>query len=220
MRIIITENQKKLILNEIHLNDISDKIKSIVNKSTKTYNKLINNIDDIFGKTKTEIKSQFQFLFTWGAGIAGFIGPVEEFIRGQYPTLDEKEISLILIGVISTLFVEGNKRIKKEIEDKIEDYNLTDVYESVKEKSETLKNTFKLFIESVGGAISTMISMLSYTFILPLLTQFYDLAIKGVEMNITEFATRIISFTTLTITPKIIEKIIPRIINKFKKKID
>ena len=54
MRIIITENQKKLILNEIHLNDVSDKIKFIINKSTKTYNKLINNIDDIFGKTKTE----------------------------------------------------------------------------------------------------------------------------------------------------------------------
>ena len=41
--------------------------------------------------------------------IGGFMGPVEDFIRGRFPELSEQELLYILIGVIATYFIDNKK---------------------------------------------------------------------------------------------------------------
>jgi hypothetical protein len=229
MKILITESQMKVLLNEISLNDISDKIKQTLEKSSNTVKKLKDNLVEIFEGTKIDIENHFKFLLTWGAGIGGFIEPVEKYINNEFPDLSEKQVTLILIAVISTLFFESqkiskrNKTIKteeldaqKEISNMISELKIESEYEKTLEKSKKLKETFKNFIESVGGTTVGMLNMLTYAFILPLIIQIYDFVKSGVEIDSENFIKRILTFVTLSGATKIIEKILKGIINRFK----
>ena len=149
MKIIITESQRRLLLQEIKLDDVTSKIGSVVNAYQKKYEKLLEDVKDVFGKTKTDITNQLTFLVTWGSGIGAFIGPVQEFVNGEFPTLNPKQVTLLLIGVIATFFVEkGN--LLKEIKSKIKESNLENEFERTLKKSDELKNTFEIFIKSLG----------------------------------------------------------------------
>ncbi len=229
MKILITESQMKVLLNEISLNDISEKIKNTINQSSLNVKKLKDNLVELFKDTKIDIENQFKFLLTWGAGIGGFMGPVEKFINNEFPDLTEREVTLILIAVISTLFFESQKISKrnktkkteeldaqKEISNMISELKIESEYEKTLEKSKKLRDTFKNFIESVGGTTVGMLNMLTYSFILPLIIQIYDFVRSGVEIDSENFIRRMLTFVTVTGTTKIIEKILKGIINRFK----
>lgn len=46
----------------------------------------------------------FSFLLTWGAGIGGFMGPVEDFISGKFPSFSSTDISLIMVTYINVFY--------------------------------------------------------------------------------------------------------------------
>jgi hypothetical protein len=222
MKIIITESQRRLLLQEIKLDDVTSKIGSVVNAYQKKYEKLLEDVKDVFGKTKTDITNQLTFLVTWGSGIGAFIGPVQEFVNGEFPTLNPKQVTLLLIGVIATFFVEkGN--LLKEIKSKIKESNLENEFERTLKKSDELKNTFEIFIKSLGKTSLTMLNMLSYTFLLPLIPEIYDYIVDAKQINVKEFVSRIISFTSFTLAKSVIEKIenvVSRMVIKNKKEKD
>ena len=222
MKIIITESQRRLLLQEIKLDDVTSKIGSVVNAYQKKYEKLLEDVKDVFGKTKTDITNQLTFLVTWGSGIGAFIGPVQEFVNGEFPTLNPKQVTLLLIGVIATFLVEkGN--LLKEIKSKIKESNLENEFERTLKKSDELKNTFEIFIKSLGKTSLTMLNMLSYTFLLPLIPEIYDYIVDAKQINVKEFVSRIISFTSFTLAKSVIEKIenvVSRMVIKNKKEKD
>ena len=222
MKIIIAESQRRLLLQEIKLDDVTSKIGSVVNAYQKKYEKLLEDVKDVFGKTKTDITNQLTFLVTWGSGIGAFIGPVQEFVNGEFPTLNPKQVTLLLIGVIATFFVEkGN--LLKEIKSKIKESNLENEFERTLKKSDELKNTFEIFIKSLGKTSLTMLNMLSYTFLLPLIPEIYDYIVDAKQINVKEFVSRIISFTSFTLAKSVIEKIenvVSRMVIKNKKEKD
>ena len=189
MKIIITESQKRIILTE----STGEELGNIIKQNTE---RAIN----ILKESQAQMGLNLQFLFTWGAGIGGFMGPVEDFIRGRFPELSEQELLYILIGVIATYFID-NKKIVSKIYTEIQENGLGKVFEVVLRKTDTLKNTFLDFIQSLGVTFHKITNMVSYLFILPLIPPLANLVFNGSlgNMDSRELAMRIIGFAGVTI---------------------
>ena len=127
MEIILTEAQLNRILTEEKSNIIS----SILDKSDSAVKKIVKNV-------KNQYKLDFKFLSTYGAIIGGFAGPVEEYLRGLYPNLDEKDISLICFGIIMTFFSSNTEKLGKVL-DLIKENVLRNYFDIALRKSYYLK---------------------------------------------------------------------------------
>jgi hypothetical protein len=160
-----------------------------------------------------------QFLLTWGAGIGGFVGPIEDFVKGRFPELNEMQITLILIGVIATYFFE-NKKFASTIYNKIQEEGLSKVFEKVLKKSDELRSTFLDFIESLGIVFHKITNMMSYTFIIPLIPMIYQMAADGLTdgVDLKQLTTRIIGFTGLTISGILFKEMIVKMVRRFRGK--
>jgi hypothetical protein len=214
MKIIITENQKKMLLREIKEDEYRNKIKNSIENSIEVSKKIYND-----AKTKTGIN--LQFLLTWGAGIGGFVGPIESFLRGEYPELSTMEVTLILIGIISTHFIE-NKELNKNILGKIKESGLNQKFKKILKKSEELKEVFLNFIESLAVTVHKTTNMVSYAFILPVVTIVYDMVTQGKGIidgaNIIELVKRLTAFELLTVSGIMFRELLTRLINRFRSK--
>ena len=206
MKIIITEQQKRIILTE----STSEELGSIIKKNAERAKNIIN-------QAQEQIGMNLGFLITWGAGIGGFVGPVEDFVRGRYPEMDEREVTYILMGVIATYFID-NKKIVTKIYNEIQENGLSKVFENILKKTDTLRNTFLDFIQSLGVSFHRVTNMLSYTFIMPLLPPLYELIRYGTIENVDpkELAIRIIGFTGATLSGIVFKELLSKLIRRFK----
>jgi len=206
MKIIITESQKKILLTE----SSGEHMGNIIKQNTEKVKKIIQ-------EAQQQIGMNLQFLLTWGAGIGGFMGPVEDFVRGNYPDLNETEMVLISIGVIATYFVE-NKKIVTKIYSEIQKEGLSKVFDRVLKKTDTLYQTFVNFIDSLGVTFHRITNMLSYTFIIPLIPLIYQMATDGLsdQFDLKQLAIRIISFSGLTLSGIIFRELLSKMVRRFK----
>ena len=109
LSVIINESQKKILIKESLLKDVSDTIK--------------NNFEfakEIIQASKEQMGINLQFLVTWGASIGGFVGPLTQFVEGQHPELTPTQITSIMIGITATYYLD-NKNTIREILSKIKD---------------------------------------------------------------------------------------------------
>jgi len=206
MKIIITEQQKRIIITE----STGEELGNLIKQNTQRVKEIIN-------EAQNQIGMNLQFLLTWGAGIGGFMGPVEDFVRGKYPEIDESELVLILIGVIATYFVD-NKKIVTKIYTKIYEDGLSGIFDRILKKTDTLRNTFIEFIDSLGLTFHKITNMLSYTFIIPILPMIYQMVEDGSTENVDfkQLAIRIISFTGLTLSGIIFKELLSKLVKRFK----
>ena len=206
MKIIITEQQKRIIITE----STGEELGNVIKQNTERVKEIIN-------EAQNQIGMNLQFLLTWGAGIGGFMGPVEDFVRGKYPEIDESELVLILIGVIATYFVD-NKKIVTKIYTKIQEDGLSGIFDRILKKTDTFTNTFINFIDSLGLTFHKITNMLSYTFIIPILPMIYQMVEDGSTENVDlkQLAIRIISFTGLTLSGIIFKELLSKLVKRFK----
>ena len=109
--ILITEEQKRKLIVESLNNEIEDDVK-------QNYN-LFKRITEF---SKDEFSNNLGFLITWGAGIGGFMKPVNDFLSGEYPELSDRDTTLILLGIVGTIFI-NNITNKSSIIHKNSSYN-------------------------------------------------------------------------------------------------
>ena len=208
MRIIITESQKRMIL----LENIGEDLGSIIKQNAERVKKLVSEV-------QTQIGMNLQFLLTWGAGIGGFMGPVEDFVRGRFPELTDLQVFLIILGVISTHLIE-NKELNKKILDKIKEDGILKQFKISSKKTNELKSVFSDFVESLGVTFHRITNMLSYTFIIPIIPMIYQMVTDGLVTNsdLKSLATRVIAFTCLTISCILFKDLITKMVRRFKGK--
>lgn len=204
MRIIITETQKRIILRESNGEEIKDTIKTNTEK-----------IEKIIKESKEQIGINLEFLLTWGVGIGGFMGPIEDFIQGRFPDLSETEFLLLMTGVIATYFVKSKKTLTK-IYNKIKEKNLDNKFESTLKKSDSLYQSFLDLVESLNLTIHNLSNMLSYTFIIPILPNILSMVENDSSLDISSLTKRIIGFIGVTIAGVSIKEFISKIISKLR----
>jgi len=125
MKIIITEEQYKTILTENILKDI-----------LKDFN--------ITGG----------LLFTFGAGMSALMGPVERLLTNSGFSLNEKEVSLLIIAAIAIIIKDSNSgKLLEEVKNK-------GLIEALNGVGEFLTNTKKL-INSVASKVAGVTYSLS-----------------------------------------------------------
>ena len=134
MKIIITEEQYKTILTENILKDI-----------LKDFN--------ITGG----------LLFTFGAGMAALMGPVERLLTNSGFSLNEKEISLLIITSIAIIIKDVNSdRLLEEVKNK----GLIDALNGVGEFLTNIKKLINSVTSTVVGVTYSLLDILGFALLL------------------------------------------------------
>lgn len=204
MKIILTETQYKKILLEENTNSVIKKLEQL--------KKFFKNVSS---ESKKQIGLDLEFLATWGVTIAGFVRPISEFMKGNYPQLTNTELALLSTGVILTYFSSNKEGLKKVLE-KIKENSLIQEFDNMLSKADELKNTFINFIESLAIPSSKLSNMLAYTFIIPIIPELYEYAQGNSSMEIKEMIARVVGFIGVTISGNLVKKLIQEIVKKFK----
>lgn len=205
MKILITENQKKSLLNESIANKIADSINEM-----KKFSKEV--IKDASQQTGLD----FSFLLSWGATLGGLMMPVSQFVQGNHPELSSMDLSLIIVGAMTTYYA-SNKKILLKILDIIKERGLIDIFDEVLSTTENLKNVFLSFIQSLNVTMGRMSNMLAYTFIIPLLPQLFEIAQSNFDDNqIKLIAYRLIGYGSITVSSILVRNLITKIIKRFR----
>lgn len=206
MEIILTEAQLNRILTEEKSNIIS----SILDKSDSAVKKIVKNV-------KNQYKLDFKFLSTYGAIIGGFAGPVEEYLRGLYPNLDEKDISLICFGIIMTFFSSNTEKLGKVL-DLIKENGLRTYFDRALRKSYDLKDAFTEFLESLNVTFSSVGNAMAFAFIIPMVSVIYDITTQegNVGLNVEMLIKSILSYKVLSASSETLSELFSKMIKRFR----
>ena len=105
MKIIITESQHKKILLESASENVMNKLESL-----RSF------FIDVSKTVKKQFGIDIEFLLTWGVTIGGFVKPVSDFIKGEFPDITVTNLALISTGAILTYFTSNRKLVGEVIE--------------------------------------------------------------------------------------------------------
>ena len=122
--ILITEQQKRRLIIE----SLNDEVNENIGKNVNIFKK-------ISQFSSEEFSNNLGFLITWGAGIGGFMNPVNDFL---YDVLD-----------------------------KIKENGLSKEFKETLDKAKNLKSTFISFLKSIDINVGSIMTMLSYAFMIP-----------------------------------------------------
>ena len=205
IQVIINENQKKYLLVE-SLNDvISTKIKEMADFTKKTLK-----------ESSKQVGINMEFLFGWGAAIGGFMGPVNDYVKGKHPHLNDLELSLIISSLV-IIYYTDNKELVGIMFKELKSRNLMDIFKDAKNKASQLFKTFIEFIQSLNVQLHKVTNILSYTFIIPILPMLWDVAKSG-QFNYqetTEIATRLVGFAVITVSGIVLKNLMWKMIKRF-----
>jgi hypothetical protein len=208
MKIVITESQKRRIL----LESASEELGNILKRGK-------NFVKETVDELQTQFGIDAKIFLSFSASVTGFMGPITQFLEGKFPQLTEEQFSLILIGITATYFIDNQKHLKK-IYDKIREEGLSNIFEKVLKKSDELRNALFDFLESLNFSFYRVSNMLSFAFIIPLISPIINMvhsgSLEGVDMK--DFATRIISYAGITISGILFKNLLIRLIRRFKEK--
>jgi hypothetical protein len=205
MNILITENQERMILNE----SIGRELGDILRRNSNLGKLILDQIKEVMGNDKIG-------LLTFGSSVGGLMGPVGEFLAGNYPSMNDVEISLLLTGVIATFFYNSPKLIKK-ITSLIKDNNLESEFEVALTKTQELREVFYEFMESLNITFFKVSNVLGFTFLIPLLPYIHELSSGNLTMtDITKIAKMLASYGFITISAVTLKEILTKIIKRFK----
>jgi len=203
--VLINEHQKKQLLVESSLNQFTNVVKN-------NYEFVKSIIQD----SSKQMGMNLEFLITWGASIGGFVGPLNDFIKGEFPDISSTDLSLILTGIISIYYLD-NKKFIKNILSLIEEKGLKSIFSVALNKSKEFKSVFVEFISSLNLTLHKVTNIMSYTFILPLIPMLFQMAQSGQfnQQDIKEISIRLAGFGLLTVTGNMIKEIITKILKRF-----
>jgi hypothetical protein len=205
MNILITESQERMLLNE----SIGREFGSILKRNSDVGKLITSQIKEIMGGDKAA-------LLTFGASIGGLMGPVGDFLKGKYPSMNDVEISLLLTGAIATFFYNSPKLIER-IKDKITDKGLEREFEVTLSKTQELNETFFDFMESLNITLFKISNILGFAFLIPLLPYIHQISEgKFSIMDVNKIVTILLSYGIITISSSTLKEIIIKLIKRFK----
>lgn len=162
MRIVITEEQYRQILNE----GIGEKISLKLEKYKKNFNKIISDL-------KNSYNFHVRFGLTYGAGIGAILPSIIDYLNKKNPNLSDSQIEMIAVSAVMIIFFEG-KQIS-QIKEKIESDNLESELSDAVNFTDSLYSKFRKLLVILGVSLYRAGDVVSYAFLLPLLTELYKL---------------------------------------------
>lgn len=208
MDFLITETQLKTILNEEKSSKIINSLKHL-NSFTK----------ELIIKAKKDWDLDFKFLITWGTAIGGFAAPLNHFIRTGDFNLTDKQITLILIGIVSVYYY-NNKRALAKILEIIKSEGIENEFKRVLSKSKELKNSFVKFMTSINKTMSDSFSIMRYAFLIPIISDDIMETLIGssdVKTATTLIVKRLLAYGVITFGSEVLSNVIEGILKRLSK---
>jgi hypothetical protein len=205
--IIITEQQRRVILSEMAKNEIDETI----GENDKLLKRIAKDASE-------QINFDLKILGTFSLSIGGLMGPVEQFLSGEFPEFSPMERSLILAGV-AIQYVLDNKKPLSLLLSKIKEKGLYHAYKAALEKTELLKDSFLSFVESLGVSVKKTANIIGYTFLIPLVPLIYQISTSGDfnENQIFEVIKRLSGFVALNVGGISLKELLSLIVKRFRK---
>lgn len=204
MRIIITEEQHRVILKENFKTDVIGKVESFKQYTTEILNDL-----------KNSMNFNFRFGVTYGAGVGVVLNHVIQHLNENYSGLSESDIKMLALTAIMVVFFETKDTIKMEKE--VEDKGLGSELAAAVSFTDSLKTKFSRILKAVGSSFWRGTDIIGYAFLLPILGEFTKF-LNSYNVSDVDFET--IAQSLSEATGIIISgHILKRMFNSFSKKI-
>ena len=126
MKVVITEQQYKMVLNE----KFDLKLNSIIDHLNKLTTKIVNDV-------KKQFKLSTRFALTYGAGIGALMNPVSQYLHNEFTGLEDWQISSLVIAALSIVYYQGEDYMKMKKD--IESQGLDDELEAAVKKTISIK---------------------------------------------------------------------------------
>ena len=127
-------------------------------------------------KVVNDLKLNADFIFTYGVGISGFIGPVKTLLENKGINISEYDVTLLVMVVLYILLTKANEDIKV-LMDVIKQKGLDGEVKSVLNFMTKSLGLFKLIGKKFGIAIHSLTDILAFTFLsVPIMNILKDLA--------------------------------------------
>lgn len=206
MEFLITEAQLKTILSEEERSRMDGYMKQL-NSFTK---QIVNRVLKSYGLN-------LRMLLTWGTSVGGMVLPLDQFLRSGDFELSESQRMLVLAGIAFTLFFETKKPLQRLLK-VIKDEGLIDVYESGVNKGRELKDAFLNFMSSVNVSTGSFMDTVSYSFLIPIITDIQTAAMSGGDPKETAMiiAQRLAASGVVIIGSQVLSRTLKKIIDRIK----
>ena len=206
MEFLISESQLRVILMEQDESKLTDYMKQLRSFTVDIVNKVIKN----YG-------INVKMLLTWGTSVGGMMMPLDVYLKTGNFDLSDQQRALILAGVAFAFFFE-TKRGFVSILKKIKEEGLEEIFQTALDKAKGLKSAFEKFLTSVKVASSTILDTVAYSFLIPIITDIYSMSSKAISVRegAEMIATRLIASGVIIVSKEILEKVLKKIIKRFK----
>jgi len=207
MNYLITENQFRILIQESEESKIERKVKSL-NSFAK----------EVWEKSGLLRKLNLKFWSTWGTAMGGFIKPLSDFIETQNFNLTPQQAAVILVGVTVSHYFQNEEDYKK-IYQIIKEEGLEEIYDKVSSKAINLKKGFLKFLSSLNVSFSTVVEMMHYSFLIPIISDLQTLSTGSTDLSTTAVmvAKRILASEAVLISGSFLVKLIDKVLKKFSK---
>jgi hypothetical protein len=204
MKIIITESQYKKILLENSSNEVESKFKDM----TEFFKKVKNDL-------KKELSLDFEFSLTWGLTIAGLAMPIMSYLQGKYEGLTSSDISLLTAGIVFTFYFANQKNLKLIIAE-LKKRGLKDVYDDMIQKTKEFKKVFIKFIESFAVPTTSVINVLAFTLLIPVLPELFNFIMGNpTNLSIKELVIRVAAYVPIKYFVVTLKNLIALMLKRF-----
>lgn len=204
MKIIITESQYKKILLENSSNEVESKFKDM----TEFFKKVKNDL-------KKELSLDFEFSLTWGLTIAGLAMPIMSYLQGKYEGLTSNDISLLTAGIVFTFYFANQKNLKLIIAE-LKKRGLKDVYDDMIQKTKEFKKVFIKFIESFAVPTTSVINVLAFTLLIPVLPELFNFIMGNpTNLSIKELIIRVAAYVPIKYFVVTLKNLIALMLKRF-----
>jgi len=173
MEFLINESQLRVILQEQDQSKMTDYMRELYSFTS-----------DIVNKARKTYGLNLKLLLTWGASVGGLVMPLDNFIRSGRFDITDEQAALLLVGVACTYFYDNVNTLKR-ISSKIKEQGLEDVFKEVLLKGKNLKDSFFRFLKSANVTTRTVLDLITYSFLIPIITDIQSSLNDGDDLQTT-----------------------------------
>ena len=191
----------------------------IENKDTDIIEKNISELDSFSKKIYSDAKRKFgidlKLLLTWGTAVGGLVAPLDNFIKTSNLSVTDHQASLILIGVVATLFFD-NEELFSKVYTKIKEEGIEKQFMTVLRKGQDLKKSFINFLLSLNISINNISGLIRYSFLIPIISDLQNYVSDTSDITETAkmISARILASGAVLVSSDILYQLIRRILRK------
>ena len=155
----ISKSSLNLLMEEVYLKGKLNSLnKDIINENLKM------NVNPTLKEVMSQLKTNFNFIMTYGVGISGFIGPVKSLLQNKGLQVTDYDVTLLVIVAIYILLSKPKEEIDEVVE-KLKENGLEKEISPVLDFMSKTVNFFKVFGSRFGYTINGLLDILSFTFL-------------------------------------------------------